>query len=134
MSPRDVAERAGAAYQFLDIARLALPTGSDGSGYSAEAQVSSSNSILAGIAAADAICGKVLGERANDSNHEAAIKLLASVVPDGKLLGLKLQRLLRDKSVLQYGGYSTGAKAEEMYRQADNLVTAMGGFGIRRSE
>ncbi|GAA4672381.1 hypothetical protein GCM10025780_15700 [Frondihabitans cladoniiphilus] len=117
MTVNDVRERAGAAREFLQVAeeQFAYTVGPEPS---AAAQVSASNSILAGIAASDALCGRVLGVRASDGAHAAAADLLATVLPQGRLLAVKLRRLLRDKSQLQYGTYCTPARASEMLRHA----------------
>ncbi|WP_169515693.1 hypothetical protein [Glaciibacter superstes] len=99
-------------------------------GPSAEAQVAASNAISAGIAAADAMCGAVLGERANDQDHRVAVDLLATVRPGGPVLAGKLRRLLKDKSLLQYGGYCTPSVARTMTRDAQTLVEGMRVFGV----
>ncbi|MEO6867664.1 MAG: hypothetical protein ABI200_06550 [Gaiellales bacterium] len=54
-----------------------------------------------------------------------AAELIATVLPDGKVLAAKLGRLLRDKTVLQYGNYCTTSKALEMLRLARALVESM---------
>lgn len=59
---------------YLAMAELA------GSGNSAESKVAGSNAILAGIAAADAICGLVLGERSAGDDHTQAINLLKRAI------------------------------------------------------
>ncbi len=131
-TPVDVRQRAGTAREHLQVAleRLALVDGK--SDPSAEAQVAASNAISAGIAATDAICGAVLGERASDQDHRAAVDLLATVQPDGSKLAGKLRRILKDKSLLQYGGYCTSAVARTAVRDAQSLVDAMGNYGIKR--
>ena len=131
MSPSDLRQRAGTAREHLQVAleRLALVDGK--ADPSAEAQVAASNAISAGIAATDAICGAVLGERANDQDHRAAVELLATVKPDGTTLASRLRRLLKDKSLLQYGGYCTPAVARKAVRDAQALVDAMGSYGIK---
>jgi hypothetical protein len=130
-SPADLRQRAGTAREHLQVAleRLALVEGRPGP--SAAAQVAASNAISAGIAATDAICGAVLGERANDQDHRTAVELLATVKPDGSTLAGKLRRLLKDKSLLQYGGYCTSAVARTAVRDAQALVDAMGNYGIK---
>jgi hypothetical protein len=130
-TPADLRQRAGTAREHLQVAleRLALADGKPDP--SAEAQVAASNAISAGIAATDAICGAVLGERANDPDHRAAIELLATVEPEGSTLAGKLRRLLKDKSLLQYGGYCTSAVARTAVRDAQALVDAMGNYGIK---
>ena len=82
----ELRQRAGTAREHLQVAleRLALVDGK--ADPSAEAQVAASNAISAGIAATDAICGAVLGERANDQDHRAAVELLATVKPGGSTL------------------------------------------------
>ena len=99
---------------------------------SAAAQVAASNAISAGIAATDAICGAVLGERANDQDHRAAVELLATVKPDGSTLAGKRRRLLKDKSLLQYGGFCTSAVARTAVRDAQALVDALGTYGHQK--
>lgn len=131
MSPSDLRQRAGTAREHLQVAleRLAYVDGQ--ADLSAAAQVAASNAISAGIAAADAICGAVLGERANDQDHRVSIELLATVKPGGSTLASRLRRLLKDKSLLQYGGYCTPAVARTAVRDAQVLVEAMGRYGIR---
>ena len=106
----DLRQRAGTAREHLQVAleRLAYVDGELDP--SAEAQVAASNAISAGIAATDAICGADLGERANNQDHRATVELLATVKPDGSTLAGRLRRLLKDKSLLQYGGYDAARK------------------------
>ena len=125
MAPTDVAQRAGAARAYLQTAEESFLLATKVDSPSADAQVSAANSVLAGIAASDAICGKVLGECASDQDHNAAVKLLASVVPDGPRISAKLGRLLGDKTQVQYGNYSTKSKAETMLRNARELIDSM---------
>jgi hypothetical protein len=42
----------------------------------------------------------VLGERANDQDHRAAVELLATVEPDGSTLAGTLRRILKEQSLL----------------------------------
>lgn len=56
--------------------------------------------VLAGIAAADAICTVALGERYSGPDHKAAITLLARV---DQSLSKRLSRLITLKSDSQYG-------------------------------
>lgn len=130
-TPSDLHQRAGTAREHLQVAleRLALVEGKPHP--SAAAQVAASNAISAGITATDAICGAVLGERANDQDHRAAVELLATVKPDGSTLAGKFRRLLKNKSLMQYGGYCTTAVARTAVRDAQALVDAMGNNGVR---
>ena len=125
MTGEDSRQRAGTAREHLQVAEERFEYAMDSVAPSSSAQVSASNSILAGIAAADAITGVALGARANDHDHAMAAVLLATVLPDGKALAVKLSRLLRDKSLLQYGSYCTTAKSLEMLKRARALVESM---------
>jgi hypothetical protein len=108
-TPADLRQRARDPREHVQVApeRLALVDGK--ADPSAQAQVAASNAISAGIAAADAICGAVIGERANDPDHRSAVELLATVKPDGSTLAGTLRRLLKHKSLLQYGGYCSAS-------------------------
>ncbi len=63
--------------------------------------------------------------RANDQDHALAAALVSTVLPDGKALAVKLNRLLRDKSLLQYGSYCATAKSLGMLKHARALVESM---------
>ena len=63
--------------------------------------------------------------------HRAAVELLATVKPGGSTLASRLRRLLKDKSLLQYGGYCTPAVTRTAVRDAHVLVEAMGRYGIK---
>ena len=64
-------------------------------------------------------------------DHRAAVELLATVTPGGSTLAAKLRRLLKDKSLLQYGGYCTPTVACTAVRDAHALVDAMSNYGIK---
>lgn len=125
MTRDDVKQRAATAREYLQVAQEQVAYVENDPGPSAAAQVSASNAIMAGIAAADAICGKNLGVRASDQDHRAAADLLRTVLPDGEALAKKLLRLVRDKSLLQYGGFCTTKTAAEMVKQAKSLIDSM---------
>ena len=59
--------------------------------------------ILAGIAAADAICCRALGRHAQGDNHAEAVAMVRSVQPDGGELALALGALLGMKTKAGYG-------------------------------
>ncbi len=59
--------------------------------------------ILAGIAAADAVCCRALGQHAQGDNHLQAVSLLRSVQPDGPELSIALGVLLGMKTKAAYG-------------------------------
>ena len=90
MTREDSRQRAGTAREHLQVAEKRYEFAKDSAAPSSSAQVSASNSILAGIAAADAITGVALGARANDQDHAMAAVLLATVLPDGQALAVKL--------------------------------------------
>lgn len=54
----------------------------------------------------------------------------AVVTTEFELTG-KLRRLLKDRTLLQYGGYRTPAVARTAVRDAQALVEAMGNYGIK---
>ena len=86
----EVRQRAGAAREHLQVALERVEYGDGTADPSAAAQVAASNAISAGIAATDAICGAVLGERANDQDHRSAVELLSTVEPGGSALAGRL--------------------------------------------
>ncbi|EPR75393.1 hypothetical protein ADILRU_2291 [Leifsonia rubra CMS 76R] len=103
MTATDVAQRAGAARAHLQIAEESFLLATASAEPSADAQASAANSVLAGIAASDAICGKTLSVRPAGQDHNSATRLLADVTPDGLRISSKLGRLLSDKTQAQYG-------------------------------
>jgi hypothetical protein len=54
--------------------------------------------ILAGIAAADVVCCRALGQHAQGDNHFQAVSLLRSVQPDGPDLSTALGVLARQRA------------------------------------
>lgn len=130
MTSADARERAGTAREHLRVAEQEYLTIQGTSDRYASAQVAASNAILAGIAASDAICGKALGERVSEQDHRAAGDFLATVQPGGKGLAVKLRRLLKDRTLLQYGNYCTPSKADDMLRNARALIEALGAHDL----
>ena len=125
MTRADSRQRAGTAREHLQVVEERYEYTKGSLAPSSSAQVSASNSILAGIAAADAITGVALGVRANDQDRAMAAALVSTVLPGGKALAVKLNRLLLDKSLLQYGSYCTTAESLEMLKLARALVESM---------
>ncbi len=116
-------DRTGARAR-LEEARLYLATAELlDSGKAAENKVAGSNAILAGIAAADAICGLVLGLRSSGDDHAAAIALLKQATHPSTKAANGLKRLLTEKTPVQYGsdGISAG-DAANMIRWARDIV------------
>jgi len=80
------------------------------------------NAVLAGIAAADAICCLRLGRRAGGSDHADAVPLLELV---DRSLSRQLATLLGAKRVAHYGDSFVGADAlARSLRAMDALVAA----------
>ncbi|WP_432505161.1 hypothetical protein [Kineococcus arenarius] len=129
MNRNDCRQRAATAREHLAVARKRSEVADTQPGPSEMAQVAASNAVLAGTAAADALCGAVLGECSHEQDHRTATSLLRRVEgADG--LAAKLQRLLADKSALQYGGYCTDAVARTSVAQAHALVEALGAHDL----
>lgn len=83
--------------------------------------------VHAGIAAADSICCKTLGEYAlGNESHDEAVRLLARVRnPDGRALSQALSRLLSLKTKAGYTHRSvTAVEHRRAERAAEQLVTA----------
>ena len=78
------------------------------------------NAVLAGIAAADAICCVRLGERSSSSDHSDAVALLTKV---DKKLGQHLSTLIGSKSTSHYGDTFVGSETlKSCLRAMDHLV------------
>lgn len=77
--------------------------------------------VLAGIAAADAVCAAALGERYSGQDHEAAAEVLGRV--DAKL-GKHLRDLVTLKTTSHYGfGLLSAAQRKTALRSASTLVS-----------
>ena len=93
------------------------------SGSAAENKVAGSNAILAGIAAADAICGLVLGERSAGDDHTQAINLLKRATHPSTKAANSLSRLLTQKTPVQYGADSLSAsETAQLIKWARDIV------------
>lgn len=80
--------------------------------------------VLAGIAAADAICARRLGQIHRGDDHRAASDLLRQATPDGKKLAATFQRLIDMKDEAHYGITVVSAqRARSALRWAQQLVT-----------
>jgi len=124
MSAAHVTSRAALAHSLLDIARLASQF-SDDVGAEAAANGIASNAVLAGIAAADAICGKALGFRSSSQSHGDAVAMLKRA-HGGEAASNHLKALISVKSAAAYEPLIiTSAKAAEALQHAERLVAAM---------
>ncbi len=111
-------ERRSQARAFLDVARLVLNEGPR------EAHVAAALAVLAGIAAADAICGLRLGRWSRGQDHAQAQQLLRQVSLADAQLPVKLGRLLADKDAAHYSAtLMTVERARRLVRRAEALVT-----------
>ncbi len=105
----------------LEHARLYLevaePVLLDESG--SEATVATGNAVLAGIAAADALCCALVGKRYRGADHRPAAEYLVSVTGD-KALGKALRDLIDIKDQAHYG--------------IDNVKTRRAATAVRRAK
>jgi hypothetical protein len=109
------------AEQFLQSAQLIIELGHD-DGMPSTGNTIASLAVLAGIAASDAICGAVLGERAAGDNHAEAIGLLRQASRSTSHAA-QLRRLLESKTEVQYStNLTTEPRAEELMVSARKLV------------
>lgn len=107
----------GKAREFLDAAEVEL----SGELYNA----ATSNAVLAGINAKDAICLRVMGRTTKSEDHNAAVGELARSGPDGKALEATFGRLLRLKTASQYRSSSVSpADARKAVDWATRMVQA----------
>jgi len=107
---------------YLDVARLVIAdeTGS-------EATVATGNAVLAGIAAADAICCAAAGKRYRGADHREAADYLERVTGDRKL-GQALRDLADYKDGAHYGLSNVKTqRAKAATRRAETLVRAARG-------
>lgn len=124
MSRAEVSARRSHAHAFLTAAGLVEEFGTD-AGIQSTGNTIASLAVLAGIAAADATCGSVLGERAASENHAEAVEVLRRSTPD-RSLAAHLRRLLDSKTESQYStNVLTDARAEELMKAARRLVVGI---------
>lgn len=115
---RDARTRLDQANAYLEVAELTV--GERGGEW---ASVAAGVAVLAGIAAADAICCVRIGERSRGQNHRQAAELLESATPDGPALADSLVKLLDVKDQAHYGTrVVSAAQARGSIRRARTLV------------
>jgi hypothetical protein len=118
LSEGEARARLSEARAYLEMAELHVASDSP-----AERKVSGSNAILAGIAAADAICGLVLGERSSGEDHTQAVALLTRATQPMRKAANSLRRLLTEKTPVQYGVLQVSATdAAELVKWARDVV------------
>ena len=87
------------------------------------ASSAASLAVLAGIAASDAACCKVLQERSRSENHRDAEQLLAEIIPGGQEAAGDLRELLNLKDKAQYGFLALSvSEVRKVMRRAGHLV------------
>lgn len=124
MSAADVAARAAHARGFLHAAEIVDEFSDDVA--DAAAHVVGSLAVLAGIAAADAICGHALGRRSAGDNHDQAVVLVKTATTQGPEFARDLRRLLGAKGNVQYSPrVVTAATSRELMKYARRLVDGM---------
>ena len=112
-------ERLAQARTFLDVAGMVM------SEEPREAHVAAALAVLAGIAAADAICGLNLKKWSRGSDHLEAVALLNTVSGASGALANHLRRLLNQKNAMHYSPkLVTVDEAKIMLRHASALVDA----------
>ena len=122
MSAAAVQQRAQQARAFMAIADLALSDLST----AGQTNVAGSNAVLAGIAAADAICGRTLGQRSASDNHSDGVTLLQQATPPGSQAVTNLRKLLVSKTDTQYSpDLISAATARHLVVAAQRLLEDM---------
>lgn len=111
-------KRLSAARKFLEVADLYVddvdPEGR---------RVAASNAVLAGIAAADAMCCARLGKHAVGDDHRAAADLVRDIGPSGAEASKALTALLGIKHKAQYQASPVGkGDAKTAVRSVHALV------------
>lgn len=87
--------------------------------------VSAALAVLAGIAAADAVCCHRLGEHSRGPGHKQAVALVRTVLPSGLVMAGDLVRLLDLKDNAHYGVLGLSQKeARSAVEQARRIVEA----------
>ena len=125
MTRADALTRAKHARGFVSAAEI-ITEFSDEIGDEAVSTVVSSLAVLAGIAAADAICGVTLKQRSSSDDHAEAVRMLATISPRGKDYARDLRRLVAAKSGVQYSPRLVSpAVARDLTKYARRLVDGM---------
>jgi hypothetical protein len=121
---RDARQRLWTARAYLEVAELVL--GEDQEEY---AGVAAGNAVLAGIAAADANCGKGLRRRFRGDDHRQAAELHETTSSDGTRHRKTLLRLLdlKDAAHCGFGDFSK-TEARKAVRLSRELVTGADAF------
>ena len=115
----EAAARLNTARAYLETAELVANERRQGF-----SNVTAGLSILAGIAASDAICCVRLGRYHRREDRRRATELLQTATPDGRDLAVRLERLLELKDTAHYGAtLVTHTNANLAVRWARQLVS-----------
>jgi hypothetical protein len=88
-----------------------------------ERKASGAAAVLAAIAASDALCCMRLGARSRDSDHRAAVALIGTIEPDGKVLARKLNMVLDAKDPMHYSSeFMSAERHRTVMRAARHLL------------
>lgn len=114
----DAWDRFDHAQRFLETAELVLDEKQEGF-----ANVAGALAVLAGIAAADAVCCETLGRRHRGEDHRAAVEIVRGVAHVGVRMATDLGRLLAIKDKASYGSdYLSRADARTAVARARRMV------------
>lgn len=114
----EAADRSLIAIKYLQVAEVAAAGKPD----SADRNVAAGNAVLAGVAAADALCCLRLGTRSRAADHGAAVQLLEQV---DRKLAQDLHTVLGVKDFAHYGhDFLTSSRLSTVLRAARRLVEA----------
>lgn len=117
MSRADARTRLKTARMYITAAELIVDEAAGEA-----ATVATGNAVLAGIAAADAICAVASGERYRGPDHRAAADHLERVTGD-KALGRTLRELVDLKDAGHYGVSNVSrTNARQALRRATRLI------------
>ena len=114
---KDANLRLKAAKAYLEVAELILEDDRD-----EFASVATGNAVLAGIAAADALCCKGMGKRARGRDHRQAAELVKEASAKGPRHRTLLLQLLELKDEAHYGFEVSAGKASRAVTAARELV------------
>ncbi len=118
-TPADARALAGYAAAYLAVAKRIRDEAFAGADH-----VATGNAVLAAVAASDAICGRLLGERSRGTDHRDAVRMLRSLNrPDADRLADALMNALDSKDDSHYGVAGIGRDAQlRAIRGAEALV------------
>ena len=115
-------QRMARAREFLEVAELVVVEKDQDASF-VYASSAASLAVLAGIAASDAACCKVLRERSRSESHRDAEQLLVQITPGGKKAAEDLRELLNLKDKAQYGFLTMSVpEVRKVMRRANRLI------------